>query len=60
MLEKKPTRRELLKVITESQNLFGSIMAAFSDRNPNRAADIEHLTTEGFELCLNARSFDPL
>jgi hypothetical protein len=58
-MDKKPTRRELLAVVTECQNLFGEIMAAFSDTNPNRADDITRLTDQGFNLCLKARSFDP-
>lgn len=59
MTNRKPTRKDLLNVIKECQTLFGSIYGAFSDRNPNRAADIERLTAKGFELCVAARSFDP-
>ena len=54
----KPTRRDLLEVIEECQTLFGKISGAFSDRNPNRAADIYRLTEQGLQLCIIARSAD--
>ena len=55
---KRPTRRDLLLVIGELQDLFGRLAAAAGDRNPNRAQDLSDATKEGLDLCILARSFD--
>lgn len=55
----RPTRRDLLLVIGELQNLFGRAAGAASDRNPNRAEDIAKFTKAGHDLCVEARGFDP-
>jgi hypothetical protein len=56
----KPTRKELLNIIEELQGCFGDIAALQrDDRNPNRGADILRMTQKGFDLCCEARSFDP-
>jgi hypothetical protein len=55
---KRPTRRDLLVVIARCQNLFGQVAAVTSDRNPNRAADIERVWRAGFDLCVEAQSHD--
>lgn len=55
----KYTRKQLIIALGDCQQLFGLIAAAASDRNPNRAADIEKLTKQGFELCLMVRNQDP-
>ncbi len=55
----KPTRLQLLDALAFCQSLFGQISGAASDRNPNRAADIEQLTRQGLKLCIEMRSADP-
>ena len=55
----KYTRKQLLIALGDCQDLFGQISSAASDRNPNRAADIERLTAKGFKLCVDVRSADP-
>lgn len=52
-------RNKLLIALGDCQDLFGQISAAASDRNPNRAADIEKLTAKGFKLCVDVRSEYP-
>lgn len=56
---KEPSRRDLLLVIGELQNLLGRIQAADNDRNPNRQDDKGPLFEKALELCIDARSFDP-
>lgn len=59
-VKKKPTRRELLAVVTELQRLIGSASAYHAnDRNPNGFEQGQRLLSEAFQLCLDARSFDP-
>lgn len=55
----KYTRKQLLIALGDCQSLFGRITGAASDRNPNRAEDIENLTSQGFQLCLKIRSSEP-
>lgn len=54
----RPTRANLLYVVEQSQGLFGQILSAASDRNPNRAEDIERLTRKGMAMCIAAREHD--
>lgn len=55
----KYTRKQLIIALGDCQQLFGQISSAASDRNPNRAADIDKLTKSGFELCIAVRSTEP-
>jgi hypothetical protein len=55
----KYTRKQLLIALGDCQSLFGRIAAAAGDRNPNRAADLETLTRQGFNLCLKIRNTEP-
>lgn len=59
VLHKKPTRRDLLKVITELQRLIGSASTLHAnDRNPMGFEDGQKRLQEAFDLCLEARKFD--
>lgn len=58
--EKKPTRRQLLKVIGRLQTLIGQAHGGYlNDRAVCRATAVEEPLNEAFELCLEARRFDP-
>lgn len=59
-ITKKPSRRDLLKVITELQTLIsrGRSLHA-NDRNPHGFEQGQNVLNEAFELCIAARSFDP-
>jgi hypothetical protein len=57
-MNRKPTRKDLLLVIGRCQTLFGEILGAASDRNPNRAEDIDRLCKKGFNLCIEAAEQD--
>ena len=57
--KKRPGRKKLLHIVAHCQNLFSAISAAANDRNPNRAADIEAFTQQGFNLCVNTLQYDP-
>lgn len=57
--KKKPTRRELLKVVEELQGVLEELKMSFHDRNPNRAEEITTLIEKGWNLCYHVRSFDP-
>lgn len=57
-MRKKPTRTDLLAVVESLQMIVSQIRSAASDRNPNRAAHIDHLTRSAHQLCFDARQFD--
>jgi hypothetical protein len=57
---KKPSRADLLDVIAHLQDLIGRAKgAAHNDRSPNRMAEIVSPLERGFDLCVDATSFDP-
>lgn len=57
---KKPTRRDLLKVVTELQTLISKGRSLHAnDRNPHGFEQGQNVLQEAFELCISARSFDP-
>ena len=59
-LTKKPSRRELLKVVTELQSLIGDALGAhYNDRDPNAFHKVKAPLDKALELCVHARSFDP-
>lgn len=56
----KPTRRDLLLVIGELQDLIGHIGSSYNnDRGPERAQLVQDAVARGMSLCILARSFDP-
>ncbi len=59
-MKKKPTRRDLLIVIGQLQTSIGRIAsAANNDRSQNRIEVVNEESDRAFELCIEARSFDP-
>ena len=57
---RKPTRKDLLRVVSELQNLIGEAMAAHdNDRDPDSQLKVRAPLAKGFDLCVRARSFDP-
>ena len=59
MFNKRPTRTELLDVISELQSIVGNAKNAFhNDRAPDRAGGVVLPLERGFELCVNALAFD--
>ena len=57
---RKPTRRDLLVVVSRLQTLIGRAHAcAGNDQDKNRLANTQGVLNEAFELCLAARSQDP-
>lgn len=59
-ITKKPTRRELLCVITELQGLIGEAKQRHAnDRNPHGYEQGQVLLGRAENLCIDARSFDP-
>jgi hypothetical protein len=59
-ITKKPSRKQLLKVIVELQDLIGKAQARHgNDRDPNGFEKGQKLLEEAFQLCLEARQFDP-
>ena len=59
-ITKKPTRKDLLKVISRLQGLIGSAQGIYdNDIATNRADRLHLLLEEAFDLCIQARSFDP-
>jgi hypothetical protein len=59
-VHKKPSRRDLLKVITTLQHLIGTAMQNHgNDRNPNGYEAGQKALEQAHELCIQARSFDP-
>ncbi len=59
-ITRKPNRKELVAVIQELQGLIGRAKgAALNDRDPNRFDNIQLPLEQGFNLCVDALSFDP-
>ena len=57
---RKPNRKELVAVIQELQGLIGRAKgAALNDSDPNRMDNIQRPLEQGFNLCVDALSFDP-
>jgi len=56
---KKLTRKQLMQALGDRQSLFGQIQSAASDKNPNRAAEIDGLCKVGFEFCVEVLSTEP-
>lgn len=57
---RKPNRKELVAVIQRLQDLIGRAKgSAQNDRDPNRMENILAPLDEGFNLCVDAVSFDP-
>jgi len=57
---RKPTRKDLLRVITELQKLIGTaLMHHGNDRNGNGFELGQKALSEAHTLCIEARSFDP-
>lgn len=57
---RKPTRRDLLLVIGELQNLVGKMSSAYgNDRAECRASQVNRAAEKALTLCIDARSFDP-
>lgn len=59
MSQKRPTRTDLLGVISSLQHHMGLAMAANNDRNPNRFAETQGYLEQGSKLCIEARMYDP-
>ncbi len=58
-ITKKPSRAQLLDVITQLQGLVGeAIGAAWNDRAHDRITRIIRPLDEGFDLCVSALAFD--
>lgn len=56
----KPTRRDLLLVIGQLQGIIGRIGSTYADdRSRERSTPIQEAVTEGMDLCVRARSYDP-
>ena len=59
-VNRKPTRKELVAVIQRLQGLIGEAKGrAQNDRDPHRMENISVPLDEGFDLCVEAVSFDP-
>jgi hypothetical protein len=56
---RRPTRRDLLIVIEQLQDIIGRARGANHDRNPNRFAEVDGLLSAAFDYCLKARNHDP-
>lgn len=57
---RKPTRKDLLRVVCELQDLIGEALAAHdNDRDPDSQLKVRTPLAKGFDLCVQARSFDP-
>lgn len=60
MVTRKPTRKDLLRLVTELQDLIGEALAAHdNDRDPDSQLKVRTPLAKGFDLCVQARSFDP-
>jgi hypothetical protein len=60
VLTKKPSRRELLRVIGVLQGKIGRATAYHAnDRDPNGFEKAQVELAKAFDLCIRARSFDP-
>ena len=59
-ITKKPSRKDLLRVVAHLQALIGDAMAhAGNDRDRDRAKHVQVALSEAHDLCIVARSFDP-
>lgn len=59
-VSRKPTRKDLLRVVSELQDLIGEAMAAHdNDRDPDSQLKVRTPLAKGFDLCVQARKFDP-
>ena len=59
-LTKKPSRKDLLRVITELQGMIGNALGLhWNDRDPQGHENGQRLLQEAHDLCIRARSFDP-
>lgn len=56
----KHTRRTLVMALGRIQDLAGMLQGASSDRNPNRAAQLDSISREIFDVALAARCDEPL
>lgn len=57
---RKPTRLDLLKIVAELQTLISKGRTLHgNDRNPNGFEQGQIVLQEAFNLCVEARSFDP-
>lgn len=57
---RKPTRKDLIRLVTELQDLIGEALAAHdNDRDPDSQLKVRTPLSTGFDLCVQARSFDP-
>lgn len=60
IVRKRPTRRDLLLVITQLQGWVGEAAALHgNDRDPNGFERGQAALRRAFALCVEARSFDP-
>lgn len=60
MKPRKPTRRDLLLVIGELQDVIGDIGSSYgNDRGPDRAQLVQDGVERGMRLYILARSYDP-
>ena len=56
----RPTRRDLLLVVGELQDIIGEIGAVYAnDRSAERAKPIQDLVRRGMDLCIRATAHDP-
>ncbi|MCK5020054.1 MAG: hypothetical protein KAS32_23575 [Candidatus Peribacteraceae bacterium] len=56
----KPNRKQLIKVISELQDMISSAKTYHgNDRNPHGFERGQKTLENAFELCVDARSFDP-
>jgi hypothetical protein len=59
-IAKKPTRKDLLRVITELQRLVGTAMSAHgNDQDPHGFEKAQKTLEQAHALCIDARAFDP-
>ena len=58
-MKRKPTRRDLLVVISRLHNMMSCVVNATNDRNPNRAAQVAGYFREANVLVMEALSHDP-
>ena len=59
MKRRRPTRRDLLVLIGRLQDAIGRGIAAYDGEGKTRADDIHAALDPAFDLCIEARSFDP-
>jgi hypothetical protein len=60
-ITRKPSRKQLLLAIGELQTLIGDAIALHNnDRNRHGFEQGQKALAEAFELCIDARSFDPI